>query len=106
MEKALAQKQGGMNIYLRLILCLPSVCVWLTAACFAFKWFGHIAGGTITYGNERAAVMVPLLSGLALVGALASLVVLAMTFFDKIKLGWQILLFMAGLILLFSIAGD
>jgi hypothetical protein len=50
--------------------------------------------------------MVPLLSSLALVGALASLVVLTMTCFGKVKLHWQILLFIAGLILLFSIAGD
>ena len=93
MEPTLAQKKGEMNIGLRLILCLPSVFVWLAAACFALKWFGHIARGTITYGNERAAVMVPLLSGLALVGALGSLVALAMTCFGRMKLRWQILIF-------------
>jgi len=106
METTIANKQGDMNIGLRLILCLPAVCVWLTAACFALKWFGHMARGTITYGNERAAIMVPLLSGLALVGALGSLVALAMTCFAKMKLRWQTLIFFAGLILLLSIAGD
>jgi len=106
MEKKLVQKQAGMNIGLRLILCLPAVFVWLAAACFAFKWFGHIARGTITYGNQRAAIMVPLLSSLALVGALGSLVALAMTCLGKMKLQWQTLIFFAGLLLLLSIAGD
>ena len=106
MEPTLAQTKGEMNKGLRFVLCLPAVCVWLAAACFALRWFGHIAIGTITYGNERAAVMVPLLSGLALVGALGSLVALALTCFGKMKLRWQILIFCAGLILLFSIAGD
>ena len=106
MERTLTHRQGNMNTGLRFVLCLPSVCVWLIAASFAFKWFSHMARGTITYGNERAAVMVPLLSSLALVGALTSLVVLAMTCFGKIKLRWQILIFCAGLILLLSIAGD
>lgn len=106
MEHTLLHKQTGMNIGLRFVLCLPAVFVWLAAACFALKWFGHIARGTITYGNQRAAVMVPLLSSLALVGALGSLVALAMTCFGRMKLRWQILIFCAGLILLLSIAGD
>jgi len=106
MGKTLTHKQSDMNIGLRLILCLPSVFVWLAAASFAFKWFGHMARGTITYGNERAAIMVPLLSSLALVGALGSLVALGMTCFGKMKLRWQGVLFCAGLILLWSIAGD
>ena len=106
MEKTLTQKKGDMNIGLRLILCLPAVFVWLAAACFAFKWFVYMARGTITYGNQRAAVMVPLLSSLALVGALGSLVAVAMTCLGKMKLQWQTLIFCAGLILLWSIAGD
>ena len=106
MENTLAHKLGDMNIGLRLILCLPSVFVWLAAACFAFKWFGHMARGTITYGNERAAIMVPLLSSMALVGALGSLVAVAMTCFGKMKLRWQGIIFFAGLLFLLSIAGD
>ena len=106
MEQTLAQKKGEMNIGLRIVLCLPAVFIWLAAASFALKWFGHMARGTITYGNERAAIMVPLLSGLALVGALGSLVALAMTCFGKMKLRWQTLIFCAGLIFLLSIAGD
>jgi len=106
MEKTLTHKPGDMNIGLRLILCMPAVFVWLAAACFAFKWFGHMARGTITYGDQRAAVMVPLLSSLALVGALGSLVAVGLTCFGKMKLRWQILIFCAGLILLLSIAGD
>jgi len=106
MEHTLEQKKGDINVGLRIILCLPSICVWLAAASFAFKWFGHIARGTITYGNERAAIMVPLLSGLAVVGAMSSLVAVAITCLGRIKLRWQILIFCAGLILLLSIAGD
>jgi len=106
MDHSLAHKRCDMNKGFRFILCLPGVCVWLTAAYFALKWFGHIARGTITYGNERAAIMVPLLSGLALVGALGCFVAVAMTCFGKMKLRWQILIFCAGLILLFLIAGD
>jgi len=106
MEKTLTHKPGDMNIGLRFVLCLPAVCVWLAAAYFALKWFGHMARGTITYGNERAAIMVPLLSGLALVGALGSLVAVGLTCFGKMKLRWQGIIFCAGLIFLWSIAGN
>ena len=106
MDHALAYKRSGMNKGFRFVFCLPGVCVWLAAASFALKWFGHMARGTITYGNERAAIMVPLLIGLALAGALACLVALATTCLGRIKLRWQILVFCAGLILLLLIAGD
>ncbi|MDH4238150.1 MAG: hypothetical protein OEW48_01170 [Phycisphaerae bacterium] len=106
MEHTLTHKKSEMNIGLRFVLCLPAVCVWLAAAYFALKWFGHMARGTITYGNERAAIMVPLLSGLALAGALVSFVAVAMTCFGRMKLRWQTLIFFAGLLLLLSIAGD
>ena len=106
MDHTLTHKRFDMNEGFRVVLCLPGVCVWLAAASFALKWFDHIARGTITYGNERAAVIVPLLSGLALVGALGCLVVLAMTCFGKIKLRWQPLIFCAGLIFLWLIAGN
>ncbi len=105
MERALTHKQD-MNIGLRLILCLPAVCVWLAAAYFAFKWFSHMVRGTITYGNGTAAILVPLLSSLAFVGALGSLIAVVMTCFGKMKLRWQTLIFCAGLIFLLSIAGD
>ncbi len=95
-----------MNVGLRLILCLPAVCIWLAAVYFALKWFGHMAGGTITYGSGAAAILVPALSGLAFVGALGSLVVVAMTCFGKVRLRWQVLIFCAGLIFLCSIAGN
>lgn len=106
MEKTIANKQGDMNIGLRLILCLPAVCVWLTAAYFALKWFGHMARGTITYGNTAAAILVPALSSLAFVGALVSFVAVGMTFLGKMKLRWQGIIFCAGLILLWAIAGN
>ncbi|MHC4112247.1 MAG: hypothetical protein ACYSUY_14335 [Planctomycetota bacterium] len=106
METTLVHKKGDMNTGLRLILCLPAVCVWLAAAYFAFKWFGHMARGTITYGDGAAAILVPALSSLALVGALGSFVAFGMTCFGKLKLRWQTLIFCAGLILLWSIAGN
>ncbi len=106
METTIANKQGDMNTGLRLILCLPAVCVWMAAAYFAFKWFGHMARGTITYGNGATAILVPLLSSLAFVGALGSLVAVGMTFLGKMKLRWQGIIFCAGLILLWSIAGN
>ena len=106
METTIANKKGDMNTGLRLIFCLPAVCVWMAAAYFAFKWFGHMARGTITYGDGVAAIMVPLLSSLAFVGALGSFVAVGLTCFGKMKLRWQTLIFCAGLILLWSIAGN
>ena len=106
METTIANKQGEKNTGLRLILCLPAGCVWLAAAYSALKWFGHMARGTITYGNGAAAILVPALSSLAFVGALVSLVAVVMTCFGKMKLRWQGMIFCAGLILLWSIAGN
>ena len=106
MEQALEHKKCDMNKGFLFVLCLPGVCVWLAAASFALKWFGHIARGTITYGNERAAIMVPLLSGFALLGAMGCLVAVVMTCLGIIKMRWQTLIFFAGLLLLLSIAGD
>ena len=102
----LAHKQGDMNIGLRLVFCLPVVCVWLYAAYFALKWFGHMARGTITYGNEATAILLPVLSSLALVGALGSFITVVMTCFGRMKLRWQIIVFFMGLLLLWMIAGD
>lgn len=105
MERALTHKQD-MNIGLRLILCLPAVCVWLSATYFAFKWFSHMVRGTITYGSEAAAILVPMLSSLAFVGVVGSIVAVVMTCFGKMKLRWQGIIFCAGLIFLWSIAGN
>jgi hypothetical protein len=106
MEKTMEHKKGDINTGLRVILCLPGVCVWLSAAYFALKWFGHIARGTITYGNEAAAILLPILSSLAFVGVLGSLAAAVMTCFGKMKMRWQGIIFCAGLIVLWSIAGD
>lgn len=106
MEKTLVQKQGGMSVGLRLVLCLPAVCVWLSAAYFALKWFTHMARSTITYGNETAAILLPILSILAVVGVPVSFIAVVMTCFGKMKLRWQGIIFCAGLIVLWSIAGD
>ena len=106
MEQTLEHKQGDMNTGLRIILCLPGVCVWLFAAYFAFKWFSHIARGTITYGNEVTAILLPILSVLAFLGFLGSLAAAVMTCFGKMKLRSQGIIFCAGLIVLWLIAGD
>ena len=106
MEQTPGYKQGNMNKWLRAILCLPGVCVWLCAADFAFKWFGHIARGTISYGSETAAILLPILSIAALAGAIGSIAAIAMTFSGKMNLRWQGVILCAGLIVLWSIAGD
>ena len=106
MKETLAHKQSYMSTGLRVILCLPGVCVWLSAAYFALKWFTHMARGTITYGNEATAILLPILSILAFIGVLGSLAAAAMTGFGKMKLRWQVIIFCAGLIVLWSIAGD
>jgi len=56
----MAYKKGNMNIGSQLIFCLPTVCVWLCAAYFALKWFGHMAKGTITYGTGATAILLPI----------------------------------------------
>jgi len=106
MEKTLAQKQAGMSTLLRFILCLPAVCVWLCAAYFALKWFGYMARGAITYANQLSAILLVALSILAFVGVLGSSVAVVMTCLGKMKLRWQGIIFCAGLIVLWSIAGD
>ena len=102
----LAHKQGNMNIGLRLVLCLPVILVWLSAAYFALKWFGHMARGTITYGNEATAILLPILSSLALVGTLGSFIAVVMTCSGRMKLRWQSIVFFVGLLFLWIIAGD
>jgi len=106
MEKALEHKQNDANIGLRVILCLGGVCVWLYAAYFALKWLGHIARGTISYGSETAAILLPILSILVFAGAIGSIAAAVMTFSGKIKLRWQVIIFCAGLIVLWAIAGN
>ena len=106
MDHTLAYKRYDMKKGFRFVLCLPVVCVWLAAASFALKWFGNMARGTITYTSEGAAVIVPLLSGLTLFGALCCLVSLVVTCLGKMKLRWQILVFCAGLIFLWLIVGN
>ena len=36
-----------MKTALRTIIGIASVCIWMYAAYFALKWFGHMAEGTI-----------------------------------------------------------
>ena len=65
-----------------------------------------MARGTITYADNAAAVLLPTLSTLAFLGALGSFVALLVTCFGRMKLRWQSIIFCAGLLLLWAIAGD
>jgi hypothetical protein len=90
----------------RMIIGIGSVCIWLYASFFALKWFGHIADGTITYSGMTAAVAVPLLSGLALLGAVASVILLILTTYGKVKPFWQPVMLFLGILLWLLIQGD
>jgi len=94
-----------MKAVSRTIIGIASVCIWLYAAYFALKWFGHMANGTITYNGRTAAVVVPVLSGLALLGAVSSVTLLIMTRFGKVRTFWQTVLLFLGIILSLLIQG-
>ncbi len=94
-----------MKAVSRTIIGITSVCIWLYAAYFALKWFGHMANGTITYNGSTAAVVVPVLSGLALLGAVGSLVLLIMTRYGKVKPSWQPVMLLLGIVMCLLIQG-
>jgi len=94
-----------MKAVSRTIIGIASVCIWLYAAYFALKWFGHMANGTITYNDRTAAVVVPVLSGLALLGAVGSLILLIMTRYGKVKPFWQPVMLFLGIVICLLIQG-
>ena len=74
-----------MKTALRTIIGIASVCIWMYAAYFALKWFGHMANGTISYNGRTTAVVAPALSGLVLLGAACSVIMFIMTRYSKIR---------------------
>ena len=94
-----------MKAVSRTIIGITSVCIWLYAAYFALKWFGHMVNGTITYNDKTAAVVVPVLSGLALLGAVGSLILLIMTRYGKVKPFWQTMMLFLGIVISLFIQG-
>ena len=94
-----------MKAVSRTIIGITSVCIWLYAAYFALKWFGHMANGTITFNGRTAAVVVPVLSGLALLGAVGSVTLLIMTRFAKVKPFWQTMMLVLGIVMCLLIQG-
>ncbi len=94
-----------MKAFSRTIIGIASVCIWLYAAYFALKWFGHMANGTITYNDSTTAVVVPVLSGLAILGAVGSLILLIMTRYGKVKPFWQPVMLFLGIVMCLLIQG-
>ena len=94
-----------MKAVSRTIIGITSVCIWPYAAYFALKWFGHMANGTITFNGRTAAVVVPVLSGLALLGAVGSVILLIMTRYGKVKPFWQQVMLVLGIVICLLIQG-
>jgi hypothetical protein len=95
-----------MKTALRTIIGIASVCIWMYAAYFALKWFGHMANGTISYNGRTSAVMVPALSGLALLGTVCSVILFIMTRNGKIRPFWTTVMMVLGILMWFLIKGD
>jgi len=104
--KTIIEKLGGMKTTLRTIIGIVSVCIWMYAAYFALKWFGHMANGTISYNGRTSAVLVPALSGLVLLGAVGSVILFIMTRYGKIRPFWTTGMLVLGILFWFFIRGD
>jgi hypothetical protein len=95
-----------MKTSLRTIIDIASVCIWMYAGYFALKWIGHMWDGTISYNGRVAAVVVPTLSGLILLGAVCSVILLIMTRCGKIRPFWTTVMMFLGMVMWFLIKGD
>jgi hypothetical protein len=95
-----------MKTTLRTIIGIASVCIWIYAAYFALKWFGHMADGTISYNGRASAVVVPALSGLILLGAVGSVILFIMTRYGKIRSFWTTVMLVLGAFFWLLIQGD
>ena len=95
-----------MKTALSTIIGIPSVCIWMYAGYFALKWFGHMGDGTISYNGRVAAVVVPALSGLVLLGAVCSVILFIMTRYGKIRPFWTTVMMFLGIFMWFLIKGD
>jgi hypothetical protein len=102
----LSERAGVMKTALRTIIGIASVCIWMYVAYFALKWFGHMANGIISYNGRASAVLVPALSGLVLLGAVCSIILLILTKCGKVKSFWQQEMMVLGILFLFLIQGD
>ena len=87
-----------MKTTLRAIIGIVSVCIWTYAAYFAFKWFAHMANGTISYNGRASAIVVPALSALVLLGAVCSIILLILTIYGKVKSFWQPVILVLGVL--------
>ncbi|MBW7990880.1 MAG: hypothetical protein FVQ84_12810 [Planctomycetes bacterium] len=94
-----------MKTVLRTIIGISSVSIWMYAAYFALKWFGHMADGTISYNGRTSAVVVPALSGLVLLGAVCSVILFIMTRYGKIRPFWTTVMMVLGTLFWFLIQG-
>ncbi len=95
-----------MKTALRTIIDISSVCIWIYAAYFALKWFGHMANGTISYNGRISAIVVPALSGIVLLGTVCSVILLIMAKYGKVKSFWQPVMLVLGILFWFLIQGD
>lgn len=102
----IVERLSYMKTMSRNIIGIASVCIWMYAAYFALKWFGHIAHGTISYNGRTSAVVVPALSGLVLLGAVCSVILFIMTRYDKIRPFWTSVMLVSGIFMWFLIKGD
>ncbi|MHC4582983.1 MAG: hypothetical protein ACYS3N_00540 [Planctomycetota bacterium] len=95
-----------MKTALRTIIGIASVCIWIYAAYFALKWFGHMVGGTISYNGRTSAVVVPALSGLVLLGAVCAVILFIMARYGKIRPFWTTVMLVLGILFYLLIQGD
>ena len=83
-----------------------SILPWIVACVFALKWFEHMASGTISYGSELDGTVLHGLCVIAFVGFALTMALAVMSFKWNIKIKWQAILFIAGLLSFWSIVGN
>jgi hypothetical protein len=69
------------------------------------KWIGHAASGTISYNSRTAAIAVPVLSGLVLLGAAVSVILFILAKYGKVRWFWQTVMLILGMVFLLLIQG-
>ena len=90
----------------RILACIPGLFFWLTASFFALKLLGHIAQGSITFGNSSTAVFLPILCVLVLAATAAGILFAAVTIYGKFRLRWQWASFTFAFLSFWLICGD
>ena len=94
-----------MKVISNTIVGIVSVCIWLYAAYFALKWLSHMANDTISYNSRIAAISLPILSILVLLGTIGCIVLLIMIRCGKVRPFWQKVMLALGIIFLLLING-